>query len=296
MALNIDSVKDMMERERYVTDQSIATTVFLSLKLKKPILIEGAPGSGKTEIAKVLAQMLKAELIRLQCYEGLDANTALYEWDYPRQMLRIRLEEAGHTTKQEIEASIFSEQYLLKRPLLRAVLYDGEVPPVLLIDEIDRADEEFEGFLLEVLSDFQVSIPEMGTLKAKENPIVCLTSNMTREIGDALKRRCLYLFIEHPTFDKEYRIVKSKVPDASDALAAQVCGAMQRIRDLRLSKKPGIAETLDWTTALVALDETVLTPENVDRTLGCIIKHRDDIEKVKGPALAKIVDDTLNLQ
>lgn len=286
---SIEVVRRNMESQQYIADESIATTIFLALKLKKPILIEGEPGSGKTEIAKVLARILDTELIRLQCYEGLDANAALYEWDYPRQMLRIRLEEAAQTSKEEIEASIFSEKYLLKRPLLKAITYEDLKPAVLLIDEIDRADEEFEGFLLEVLSDFQVSIPEIGTIKAKNWPVVCLTSNMTREIGDALKRRCLYLYIEPPSFEKEYKIIKTKVPEAPDRLARQICSFMNKVRSLKLVKKPGISETLDWANVLLSLNQKELSSNNVENTLGCILKQKEDFHKIKGESLTTIL-------
>jgi len=288
---SVESVRQAMESENYIADDPIATTVFLALRMKKPILIEGEPGSGKTEVAKVLARMLDTELIRLQCYEGLDANMALYEWDYPRQMLRIRMEEAGESSKEEIESAIFSERYLLKRPLLKAITHEGDRPAVLLIDEVDRGDDEFEGFLLEVLSDFQVTIPEIGTIKARNHPVVCLTSNESREIGDALKRRCLYVYIPHPTFEKEYKIIRAKVPDVPEKLARQICSFMQEARSLTLMKKPGIAETLDWAAALLSLSEDELNLQAVQRTLGSIIKHKDDFKKVNEEKLATILTE-----
>lgn len=244
-----------------------------------------------TEIAKVLARMLDTELIRLQCYEGLDANMALYEWDYPRQMLRIRMGEASQSSKEEMESEIFSERYLLERPLLKAITHEGDRPAVLLIDEVDRAEEEFEGFLLEVLSDFQVTIPEIGTIASKSRPVVCLTSNESREIGDALKRRCLYLYIHHPTLEKEYKIIRTKVPDVPDRLAHQICSFMQEVRSLGFIKKPGIAETLDWASALLSLSEDELDLQTLQRTLSCIVKHKEDFKKVNGETLATILTE-----
>jgi MoxR-like ATPase len=279
-----------MEKQSYIADDLIATTIYLALRMKKPILIEGEPGSGKTEIAKVLAKMLGTELIRLQCYEGLDANMALYEWDYPRQMLRIRMEEANKSSKEEIESAIFSERYLLERPLLKAITY-GDKPAVLLIDEIDRAEDEFEGFLLEVLSEFQVSIPEIGTITAKNRPVVCLTSNESREIGDALKRRCLYLYIQHPTFEKEYKIIRTKVPEVPEKLASQICSFMQEVRSLGLVKKPGLAETLDWAAALLSLSEDELDLQTLQRTLSCMIKHKEDFKKVNAETQVTILTE-----
>jgi MoxR-like ATPase len=235
---------------------------------------------GKTEIAKVLARVLGTDLIRLQCYEGLDASTALYEWNYARQLLHIRLQERDGQTAGEAEAKIFSEPFLLKRPLLQAIAHEGR-PPVLLVDEIDRSDEEFEAFLLEVLSDFQVTVPELGTIRARERPHVILTSNRSRELSDALRRRCLYLFIDHPPFEKELSIVRRKVPGASEELAAQIVGLVQRLRRAKLSKVPGVAETLDWAAALVVLHAAHLTPEMVGETLGCVVKDEGDLRKVR---------------
>src|SRR5688500_16200825 len=277
-----------MEQEHYVTDRAIATTVFLAMELRKPVLIEGQAGVGKTEIAKVLAGALDTELIRLQCYEGLDANTALYEWNYPKQMLRIRMEEGGDKSVQDREEVIFIEPFLRKRPLLQAISSDKA--PVLLIDEIDRSDEEFEAFLLEVLSDFQVTIPELGTVTAKHRPYVVLTSNRTRELSDALKRRCLYLWIDYPTFEKEVRIIQNRVPGMSDQLAAQIAAFMQTARGLKVSKIPGIAETLDWAVSLMALHQDHLEPTAVSETLGCIFKDREDIIRYAGPRITALVE------
>ena len=284
MIEGIRRIQDMMEREQYVTDRAVATTAFLAMELRKPVLIEGQAGVGKTEIAKVLATALDTELIRLQCYEGLDVNTALYEWNYPKQMLRIKMEEGSHRDVSQQESEIFSDTFLLKRPLLRAIT-NQEKAPVLLIDEVDRADEEFEAFLLEVLSDFQVTIPELGTLTAKHRPYVVLTSNRTRELSDALKRRCLYLWIDYPTFDKELRIITRKVPGINERLARQVAMFMQAIRHVRLNKTPGVAETLDWAMSMMALHQDHLEPETVSETLGSFIKDRDDVAKLRGKPL-----------
>jgi len=272
-------IQAMLEREAYVADPAIATSVHLALALEKPLLIEGPAGVGKTEIAKVLSHALSAELIRLQCYEGLDASMALYEWNYPKQMLRLKLEEGSPLSVAEREASIFGEEFLLRRPLLRAITHEAG-PPVLLIDEIDRADEEFEAFLLEVLSDFQVTIPELGTIRAKHRPRVVLTSNRSRELSDALRRRCLFLWIDYPSFEKELRIVRTKVEGIGDRLAAEVAGFLRSLRGLRLNKVPGISETLDWAQALVALHADRLDPELVRDTLGCILKDEADLRRV----------------
>src|SRR5919201_1780767 len=257
----------------------VATAVYLAMMLKKPLLIEGHAGVGKTEIAKVLARVLDTDLIRLQCYEGLDAASALYEWNYARQLLHIRLQERdGHAA--DAEAKIFSEAFLLKRPLLQAIAHEGRAP-VLLVDEIDRSDEEFEAFLLEVLSDFQVTVPELGTLRARERPHVLLTSNRTRELSDALRRRCLYLFIDHPLFEKELAIVRRKVPGAGEDLAAQIVGLVQKLRRAKLAKVPGVSETLDWAQALVVLHAAHLSKEIVAETLGCVVKDESDLRRVK---------------
>lgn len=288
MIEGIRRIQELMERENYITDRAIATTVYLAMELGKPILIEGPAGVGKTEVAKVLADALETRLIRLQCYEGLDVHTALYEWNFPKQMLRMKVEEDGALAADEKERLIFSEAFLFKRPLLQAIT-EPDRSPVLLIDEIDRADEEFEAFLLEVLSDFQVTIPELGTIVASHRPYVALTSNRTRELSDALKRRCLYLWIEYPSFEKELRIIHAKVPGSSRELAAQVVAFMQVARHLKLTKVPGIAETLDWAVSLMALHQDHLDPAVVAETLGCIFKDREDILSYAGPRIEQIV-------
>jgi MoxR-like ATPase len=287
--LSIEQVQDILRAERYICDRSLATVIYLSLVVGKPLLLEGEAGVGKTEIAKVLSKVLGAKLIRLQCYEGLDANTALYEWNYPKQMLRIKLEEVEHGDKEAVETEIFSQDYLIKRPLLEAIQTDGASPPVLLIDEIDRADMEFEAFLLEVLSDFQITIPEIGTVAAKHRPYVFLTSNRTREIHDALKRRCLYHWIEYPSFEKEYEIVTTKFPEVEANMARQICAFMQRVRQMNFYKRPGVAETLDWASALIALSRKELDDKTVVETMGCVFKYREDLnhlrEQVEGKQL-----------
>jgi len=274
----IQRIQQAMEREGYVTDRAVATAVHLSTALGKPLLVEGHPGVGKTEIAKVLAVMQQAELIRLQCYEGLDATTSLYEWNYPKQLLHIRLQQDG-TSVAEREADIFSERFLLKRPLLAAIAHQGR-PPVLLIDEVDRADEEFEAFLLEVLSDFQVTIPEVGTVRAAARPSVVLTSNRARDLSDALRRRCLYLWIDYPSLEKELRIVRTRIPGIDERLAREVTAFIHSLRRLKLAKVPGVAESLDWAQALVALHATQLDEELVRETLGCFLKDEEDLRTV----------------
>jgi MoxR-like ATPase len=271
----IAALQEAMGKEGYIADPAIATALFLSREMRRPLLIEGDAGVGKTEIAKVLARLLDTELIRLQCYEGLDVSTALYEWNYQRQMLRLRMAEDEGKTAGEIEDLIFGRQYLLERPLLRAITR-VEGPAVLLIDEIDRADDGFEAFLLEVLSDFQVTIPELGTIRAEHIPYVVLTSNRTREIGDALRRRCLYLYIEHPALEKEVRILRSRVPGAGARLAEEIGRFMAALRRRRLSKMPGVAETIDWAQALCHLHSDHLDRETVEETLGCILKDQHD--------------------
>ena len=281
-------MQEAMEKQGYIAEPEIATAVYLAREMGKPLLIEGDAGVGKTEIAKVLARLLGTELIRLQCYEGLDVATALYEWDYPRQMLRVRM--AGDAAdRASLEEVIFSRDYLLERPLLRAITR-ASGPPVLLIDEIDRADDGFEAFLLELLSDFQVTIPELGTIKAEHVPYVILTSNRSREIGDALRRRCLYLYIEHPTFEKEVRIIRSRVPQASERLSAQIARFVESLRERRLAKSPGVAETIDWAQALVRLHQEELDPEIVGQTLGCVLKDQNDLRDMKGEALVTLVE------
>ena len=275
----IRRIQEVMEAESYVTDRSIATAVFLASTLSKPLLVEGHPGVGKTDIAKVLARVQDTELIRLQCYEGLDATTALYEWNYPRQLLHIKLHEARGEDPDATEASIFSERFLLKRPLLEAIAHKGK-GPVLLIDEVDRSDEEFEAFLLEVLSDFQVTIPELGTIRAETKPLVVLTSNRSRELSEALRRRCLYLWIDYPSLEKELRIVRSKVAQANEQLAREITAFMQSLRRVDLVKAPGVAETLDWAMALVALHADHLDNDLVLETLGCVLKDEADLKRV----------------
>jgi MoxR-like ATPase len=273
-----------MERQGYIADPTIATALYLAQEMRRPLLVEGDAGVGKTEIAKVLARLLSTELIRLQCYEGLDVSTALYEWNYQRQMLRLRLAEQEGRSAGEIEEIIFGRGYLLERPLLAAITR-REGPPVLLIDEVDRADDGFEAFLLEVLSDFQVTVPELGTIKAEHVPYVVLTSNRNREIGDALRRRCLYLYIEHPSLEKEVRILRARVPGASARLAEEIARFVAALRRRRLAKVPGVAETIDWAQALLCLHRDRLDRETVEETLGCILKDRHDLAELAGDEL-----------
>jgi len=275
----ISQITEALREQGYIADRALGTSIHLSLVLQKPLLIEGAAGVGKTEVAKVMARALGTDLIRLQCYEGLDVHTALYEWNYQRQMRRIKLEETTDRPVEEKEHLIFSEPFLLKRPLLQAIT--AERAPVLLIDEVDRADEEFEAFLLEVLSDFQVSIPEIGTIRARYIPYVVLTSNRTRDLSDALRRRCLYLWIDYPSFEKELVIVQAKVPEVNERLAKQICAFMQLVRTVELVKVPGIAETLDWSAALMALHRDHLDPEAIDETLGCLCKDQEDLVRIR---------------
>ena len=272
-------IHKMLEKQNYIADSAIVMSMYLAKKLQKPLLVEGPAGVGKTEIAKVMAQALNTDLIRLQCYEGLDANMALYEWNYQRQLLHIKLEEGGSKSLEERENSIFSEDFLLKRPLLQAITHSE--PPVLLIDELDRADEEFESFLLEILSEWQITIPEIGSIKAKNRPYVILTSNRTREISDAVRRRCFYLWLDYPEFEKELAIVKSKVPGCDLRLAKQICIFMSLVRKQKLEKVPGIAETLDWARSLVTLHQKYLDPEMVEATLGIVFKDKIDVTNVK---------------
>ncbi len=282
MLNSIDEVLAAMEGERYVPERSLGVAVYLALELGKPLFLEGEAGVGKTEVAKVLASILDTRLIRLQCYEGLDVNHAVYEWDYPKQMLAIRLIEAGGEGEQVEVDDIMGRDYLVSRPLLQAVVAsaDGE-RPVLLIDELDRADEEFEAYLLELLSDFQVTIPEIGTIASDQPPVVVLTSNRTREIHDALKRRCIYHWIDYPDFDREVAIVMRKVPNVPEALAADLARAMETLRSMDLYKPPGVAETLDWAAALAVLGTERLNPEVAEDTLGVILKYQEDIERVR---------------
>ena len=280
MREEIKKIRDLMESADYVTDPAIATSVHLAMTLRKPLLIEGHAGVGKTEVAKVMARVLDTRLIRLQCYEGLDSAQALYEWNYPKQILHIKLQERSDKPAGEKEHEIFSEDFLIRRPLLQAITPDGK-PPVLLIDEIDRADEEFEAFLLEVLSDYQVTIPEIGTITAVEPPYVILTSNRIRELSDALRRRCLYLWVDYPGFEKEVRIVTRKVPGVNQKLAREISKFMESLRTVRLAKLPGVAETLDWAQALSSLHADHLDEELVLETLGCVLKDPDDIKRVR---------------
>jgi MoxR-like ATPase len=275
----IRKIQSLMEAAEYVTDAPVATSVHLALSLRKPLLIEGHAGVGKTEVAKVMARMLETNLIRLQCYEGLDASAALYEWNYQKQLLHIKLHEGAHRPVDQEEHEIFSEPFLLKRPLLQAITQ--EQSPVLLVDEVDRADEEFEAFMLEVFSDWQVTIPEIGTIKATHPPHVILTSNRTRELSDALRRRCLYLWIDYPPFDKEVAIVERKVPGINDRLAREIGRFMESLRRVRLAKVPGVAETLDWATALGGLHADHLDETLVTETLGCVLKDADDIKRFR---------------
>jgi MoxR-like ATPase len=284
----VQKIEELMRAQRYVTDRTIATTIFLAIHLNKPLLIEGQAGVGKTEIAKVLAAALETELIRLQCYEGLDISTSVYEWNYPKQMLRIKMEEQEKHTAEEKESIIFAEDFLLKRPLLRAVT-NRKHSPVLLIDEVDRADEEFEAFLLEVLSDFQVTIPELGTIVAEHRPYVVLTSNRIRELSDALKRRCLYLWIDYPDFEKELQIIKNRIPDISEKFAAQIAVFMQGVRRLKLAKTPGVAETLDWAMSLISLHLDHLDHTTVQDTLGAFLKDRHDVDRLSNGSLDTLI-------
>jgi MoxR-like ATPase len=288
----IDDTAALLKEGRYVADRSLATALYLALKMGRPLFLEGEAGVGKTEIAKVLSETLGRRLIRLQCYEGLDVSSAVYEWNYSLQMIDIRIAEAsGDRDREQIEHDIFSEKFLIKRPLLQALEpgVDGK-PPVLLIDELDRTDEPFEAFLLEVLSDFQVTIPEIGTVKAPEPPIVILTSNRTREIHDAIKRRCFYYWVDYPDAKRELEILDVKVPNADKDLSNQVVAFVQKLRSTDLFKLPGVAETIDWTNALVQLDKIDLDPETVNDTLGVLLKYQDDIEKVKGSEAANLLE------
>jgi MoxR-like ATPase len=280
MREEVRQIQRLLEAQVYIADAGIATALYLAMSLGKPLLIEGPAGVGKTEIAKALANALETKLIRLQCYEGLDATTALYEWNYPKQLLHLKLEESSPTSEAEKEAAIFGEGFLLKRPLLQAIS-ENERAPVLLIDEIDRSDEEFEAFLLEVLSDFQVTIPEIGTIKATHRPHVVLTSNRSRDLSDALRRRCLYHWIDYPSAEKELEIVRAKVPALPEALSSEVTRVMQTTRTMSLSKVPGVAETLDWANALVALQATELNNEIMTETIGCFLKDEADIATFK---------------
>ena len=278
----IDETLDMLAGADYVADRSLATVLFLSLRMKRPLFLEGEAGVGKTEIAKVLAQALGRKLIRLQCYEGLDVSSAVYEWNYAAQMIEIRMEEAaGSVDRRDMERNVFSEKYLIRRPVLEALTGEAGAAPVFLIDELDRTDEAFEAFLLEILSDFQVTVPELGTIKAEEPPIVIITTNRTREIHDALKRRCLYHWVDYPDATRELEIVRRKVPQANQRLSAEVVRFIQKLREIDLFKVPGVAETIDWAGALTELDRIALDPETVSETIGVLLKYQDDIARIE---------------
>ncbi len=289
---SVDETLELLAAGHYVGERSLATALYLSLKLNRPLFLEGEAGVGKTEIAKVLSETLGRKLVRLQCYEGLDVASAVYEWNYPRQMLEIRLTEAvGDRDRDSLAKDIFAEQFLIRRPLLQALEPDTAGPPVLLIDELDRTDEPFEAFLLEVLSDFQITIPELGVMKADQPPIVIITSNRTREIHDALKRRCFYHWVDFPDAERERRIVEVKAPGTPAALSAQIVGFIQKLRQEDLFKQPGIAETLDWAQALTELDALELDPAVINDTLGTLLKYQDDIEKVQGEEAGRLLSE-----
>ena len=289
---DIDATLALLGQGNYIADRSLATTLFLALKMGRPLFLEGEAGVGKTELAKVLSETLSRPLVRLQCYEGLDVASAVYEWNYARQMIEIRMAEAtGSVDRERLGRDIFRDEFLIKRPLLQALETDQGVAPVLLIDELDRTDEAFEAYLLEVLSDFQITIPEIGTIAAEQPPIVIITSNRTREIHDALKRRCLYYWVDYPNAERELTILRSKVPGCEETLSRQVVEFIQRLREHDLFKLPGIAETIDWATALTELNKVVLEPETVDSTLGTLLKYQDDILKIQGSEAALILED-----
>ncbi len=278
---SVEKVTEAMASDRYIADRALATVLFLAHRLEKPLFLEGEPGVGKTEVAQVMSRLFQTRMIRLQCYEGLDASTALYEWNYPKQLLHIRMAEQERQGKERIEQEIYGPEFLIRRPLLDAITSADGGAPILLIDEIDRADEEFEAFLLEVLADFQITIPEIGTMKAEERPMVVVTSNRTRDVHDALKRRCLYHWIDYPSFEKEYRILTARLPGIEERLASRITAFMQQIRREDFMKRPGVSETLDWAAALIAMQRSSLDETLVLETLGCILKHRDDIRKFR---------------
>jgi MoxR-like ATPase len=292
---SIEDVQKLLRDQIYISDRSLAVPIFLAMKLQRPLFLEGEAGVGKTEIARALAAGLNTKLIRLQCYEGLDINQSVYEWNHARQILEIRLMEAsGDVDRDSANADLYSERFLIKRPLLQAIDEAQERPPVLLIDELDRSDEEFEGFLLELLADYQITIPEVGTFKAAHPPIVIITSNRTREIHDALKRRCLYAWVDYPDYQKELQIISARLPDAPKKLAEQVTAFIQEMRETELFKIPGITETLDWLSALLALNQTELDPAVIDDTLGMMLKYQDDIESVKGEPVRAMLERSKN--
>jgi MoxR-like ATPase len=284
---SVDDVREALAAHDYLADEGLATAVFLALALERPLLLEGEAGVGKTELARVLARWTGGELVRLQCYEGIDAAQAVYEWDYSRQLLHLRAVEAGGGPVREDE--LYSEQFLVRRPLLRAIAYAGAQPPVLLVDEVDRADDEFEAFLLEILADYAITVPELGTFHADRPPIVVVTSNRTRDVHDALKRRCLYHWIDHPDFERELAILRVRAPEVREALARQVAGAVEALRDLDLYKPPGVAETIDWAHAVAALGVATLDERTVDVTLGTVLKYREDQERTRGHGLGALV-------
>jgi MoxR-like ATPase len=289
---SIDDVQTMLAGQNYVAGRALATVVFLALRLGKPLFLEGEPGTGKTEIAKALATGLGRRLIRLQCYEGLDAASAVYEWNFPAQMVAIRTAEAsGNADREMLQQELFSADYLTERPLLQAMRAQPEGPPVLLIDELDRTDEPFEAFLLEALSDFQVTIPELGTIRAPEPPIVIVTSNRTREVHDALKRRCLYHWVDYPDFTREMEILTARAPEASETLSREIVAFVQRLRTEDIFKKPGVAETIDWAKCLLALDVVSLSPQTIADTLGAILKYQDDIARLEGSEAKRLLDE-----
>ena len=291
MVASINDLQSLLARQLYIVDRGLATSIYLALKLRRPLLLEGEAGVGKTEVAKVLASSFETDLIRLQCYEGLDISHAVYEWNYARQLLEIRLMEASGTVdRQQAARELFGEAFLIRRPLLQALANGRGRPPVLLIDELDRADEEFEGYLLELLADFQITIPELGTIRADTPPIVIITSNRTRELHDALKRRCLYFWIDYPDFNKELRIVTMKVPQVPARLAEQVTAFVQELRTTELYKAAGVSETLDWVAALIALDRQELDPATIEQTLGILLKNQEDIQVIRGARIAELLN------
>ena len=289
---SIEELQQLLADQSYIADLGLATSIYLALKLKRPLLLEGEAGVGKTEIAKVISTGLGTDLIRLQCYEGLDVNHAVYEWNYARQLIHIRLSEVGNDATKSQATDLFGPDFLIERPLLQAIRGHQSRPPVLLIDELDRADEEFEGYLLELLSDFQITIPEIGTLKASTPPVVVITSNRTRELHDALKRRCLYSWIEYPSFEKELQIINTKVPEAGTALAEQVTAFVQELRLAELYKNAGVSETLDWVAALVELGKRELDPQTIEQTIGIVLKNQEDIQRIRGDRIREILNKT----
>jgi MoxR-like ATPase len=292
---SVDEVMQLLASQQYVAERQLATTLYLALSMRRPLFLEGEAGVGKTEIAKVLASALGRRLVRLQCYEGLDISSAVYEWNYPRQMIEIRLAEAaGETSKDQLATDIFTDRFLIKRPLLQALEHSADGAPILLIDELDRTDEPFEAYLLEMLAEYQVSIPEIGTIKADEPPLVIITSNRTREIHDAVKRRCFYHWVDYPDKARELEIIRRKVPQAAETLSRQVVAFIARLRQMELYKLPGVAETIDWTASLTALDKLSLDPESVTATLGVVLKYQDDIGKMDAATVTQMVEEVRN--